>query len=337
MIIIAILLAGLLLCGGGCDECPFDEDPQVDLSAHLCTWRDHPQNPLVGPPPSEFLIGDPTVVIPAESPDGQWHLFANSLMGIHHHTSSDGISWTRRSPALFGISAFRPYIYKEAGTFYLFFEKFSGSINSVIKVSTSTDLFTWSAPSTVLQPSLVWEKERTSTVSNPYLMHRDGKYWLYYSASSVFLADAGINEPKYIGLARADKILGPYVKEPRPLLSPSAADPLRNLGAGSIKLLDHRMGGRWIALNNGIYRDAQGRTRSAIMVLSSEDGLAWESVCAGAVLAPTGAGWKSSFVYAFDTVVMGQEIWAYYNAREGWAPATERIGLSMVDLPCAPP
>jgi len=31
MRVVAILLAAMLLCGGGCSECPFNEDPQVDL------------------------------------------------------------------------------------------------------------------------------------------------------------------------------------------------------------------------------------------------------------------------------------------------------------------
>jgi hypothetical protein len=47
-------------------------------------WIDHPDNPLISPPWPEFLIADPSVVTPDISPDDQWHLFAHSLIGIHH-------------------------------------------------------------------------------------------------------------------------------------------------------------------------------------------------------------------------------------------------------------
>jgi len=328
------LVLALTVAVAGCEEegvaC---QDPGLDLSAHLCAWTDHAKHPLIDPPPSEFLLGDPTVVLPAESPDGKWHLFANSLFGVHHHVSADGVKWQRLTPALFGAFAFRPYVYQEAGTYYLLFEKIKGT-TSVIRVSTSEDLFSWTEPKTILEPKLAWEKELTTTVGNPYLTRRGGKYWLYYSASGVWLADAGVYEPKYIGLARADGITGPYVKESKPLISPAAKDLWRNLGAGSMKLLDERIAGKLIALNNGIYKDAAGKNRSAILVMSSDDGLAWQDVCPGAALAPTGAGWKKALVYAFDTARVGDEIWVYYNGRDGWAPATERIGLSMLSLPC---
>jgi len=333
-----LLLTAALLALGCAEPCPFDDDPDLDLAETLCAWEDHPDNPLLEPPSGEHLIGDPTVVPPARSPDGKWHLFANTLFGIHHHTSSDGVKWTRTGKALFGVMAFRAFIIKEGGTYYMFFEKIVGGSSS-IKVADSKDLFSWSNPVEVLKPDLAWEKEGTATVSNPYVFKKDGEFWLYHSAGGTWLADAGVFEPKYIGLARAKKITGPYVKEGKPLISPDKKDPLRNLGAGSIKLLDHKMGGRYVALSNGIYADAQKKTRSAIMVLQSDDARVWTKVCpgSGAVISPTDSGWKAALVYAFDTEVVGTRLRAYYNARDGWAPATERIGMSSCNLGCEAP
>lgn len=113
-----------------------------------------------------------------------------------------------------------------------------------------------------------------------------------------------------------------------PLLEPHEQDIL----IGDLKLLDEPIAGRWIAFNNGIYEDADGHSRSAIQVLSSADGLAWEPVCDGPVISPGGDGWKRAFVYAFDPVWVGDTLRLYYNGRDGWADGIERIGLATSEI-----
>lgn len=50
------------------------------LSAGLCDgWVDYPANPLIEPPAPEWLIADPAVLLPEQSSDHRWHLFANSF------------------------------------------------------------------------------------------------------------------------------------------------------------------------------------------------------------------------------------------------------------------
>ncbi|MCA9773749.1 MAG: family 43 glycosylhydrolase, partial [Myxococcales bacterium] len=217
--------------------------------------------------------------------------------------------------------------------YYLFYERIWSFTDSEILARSSTDLVDWSPPTVVLAPSLPWETGAQHTTGNPFVMKRDGAYWLYYSADGVFLPDTGFYEPKFIGLARANAPLGPYTKEPEPILGPDWREPYRNYGAGSMKLLDEQIEGRWIALNNGIAFDFEGRTRSAIQVLSSEDGIHWETLCPAPILAPTDEGWKTSFVYAFDTARAGDTIRVYFNARQGWRRGTERIGLATLTLP----
>jgi hypothetical protein len=319
--------------GAGC----WFEKTGLDLGAVLCKWEDHPDNPLIEPEPGENLIGDPTVVVPEKSPDGRWHLFANGLLGIYHHVSSDGIAWQRLSKPLFSVGAFRPYVFPEKGVYHLLYEQFSNMNHSEMRHSTSTDLKTWSDPQTLLKPELQWETDPGWTTGNPFLTVFNGKYRLYYSANVVLLPDTNFYEPLHVGVAESSSIAGPYEKRPVPIISPDADDPLRNMGAGSIKMLGEKVGGRFIAFNNGIYRDGDGRTRSAIMVLSSPDGISWEKVCPSAIIPPGGDGWKKAFVYAFDGVRAGDEIRLYYNARDGWIPGVERIGMAGMRLSCSGP
>lgn len=99
----------------------------------------------------------------------------------------------------------------------------------------------------------------------------------------------------------------------------------------TIKLLDDEIDGQRIALENGIYLDAEGHSRSAIAVLASDDGLKWRDVCPGPVVVP-GVGWKKALVYAFDTAREGDTIRLYFNARDDWKGGVERIGLAELGL-----
>ena len=328
----ALLVAGLCSLALACGS-----STPATLAAQLCHWEDHPGNPLIEPPPGESLVGDPTLLTPAEAPDGRWHLFANSLLGLQHYTSTDGLAFTQVQRNLFGPGSFRPFIFQDGGRYHLFFESFLslGLDRSEVRRSESTDLVTFSEPVTVLAPELAWEVEGgRRTLGNPSVSRRDGRYWLYYSASGVLLPDVNFYEPRYVGLARADSLAGPWTRETEPILRPSAGDALANMGAGSFKLLDDSVGTTRLALQNGIYNDGAGHSRSAIRVLSSTDGLHWSAVCDGAVVAPGGSGWKSAFVYAFDTARVGDELRVYFNAREGWTtPGIERIGMARLRWP----
>lgn len=329
--------AALASCGGDSDgpAPPADCTPARTTAAALCHLTDYPGNPVLAPP-GEPITGDPSVVPPEASPDGRWHLFAWILSGIVHYTSPDGIAWTEEDRP-FKIGSVRPYVFRDGGQYHLVFERFiqvAPPQASRIQISDSTDLVNWSDPVTILDASLDWEKETQATVGNPFIVPRDGQYWLYYSAAGVSLPDAGYTEPRYIGLARATSLHGPYVKEPKPIVSPDPAVPWRNLGSGSMKLLADKYGGRWTALENGIYKDAAGATHSAIQVLESDDGVAWREACPSPPLVPSGAGWNEAFVYAFDTVRRGADVRVYYNARDGWKDGVERIGFSSTTLTC---
>ena len=291
-------------------------------------WKDHPENPIIEPPFPEFLIGDPTVVLPSESPDGKWHLFANTLLGIHHYEGVDGIHFKRVSRLFPGMRAF---VFCEERRYFMFYEEFKfPMLRSRIVMRESQDLVNWTNPSQILEPELSWEVGRVAkTCGNPCLVKdKSGNYRLYYSANLVFLKDLGFCEPKFIGVAKAEDIRGPYSKFQHPIISPSFDDSYRNKGAGAIKVIFDEKEGLYIGFNNGIYEDESGKTRSAILLLTSEDGMDWKDSFENPIIAPEGAGWKRGLVYQLDIKRVGDEFMLWYNARSGWRFAKERIGLA---------
>jgi len=86
----------------------------------------------------------------------------------------------------------------------------------------------------------------------------------------------------------------------------------------------------YIGLQNKIYRDPAGRSRSAIFLLRSEDGIARLPARNEPLLAPASSGWTSSHVYACDCrFCRANGRWyLYFNARDGWriSQGRERIG-----------
>jgi hypothetical protein len=294
-------------------------------------WTEHPDNPLISPQPPGWMIADPTVLLPEETPDGRWHLFANSIPPrLWHYVSEDGIRWQRGAGLASG--GMRPFVRRFDGRFHLFYEdvRWWLPLRSRIVHSVSDDLVSWSRPREVLRPSLPWHGELNRTCGNPCVVPWRGKYLLYYSAATVFLRDCGFVEPRYVGLATADSLDGPWKPDLRPLLEPSLRDPLRNLGAGSIKVIPAPDGSGLWGFNNGIYRDDEGRSRSAVAWLTSPDGREWVGLDEPPFLVPGGSAWTRALVYALDVRVRQDgSLWLYFNARDGWFKGKERIGLAV--------
>ena len=301
-------------------------------------WQDAGDDPLIPHPFLSPVIADPAVISSVDSPDGQWHLFAHSAWGIHRYTSSDGLAWRDRGICV--RHAMRPWVYREAGTWHLLYERYPAfglaltvlprrQWRSWIEMRSSVDLRRWQHPRILLEPSLAWHHRQGSgsAVGNPCLVKANRKYRLYYSASLVRVPDCGFNEPASIGLAEADALGGPYVPHPRPLLEADAGDPLMNLSPGCIRVMQLADG--WAGFQNGISVNA-GISTSAILLLSSTDGLCWERASPAPIVSP-GAPWKHSHVYASCPVLRGDdEILLYYNGRSDWKlkDGKESIGLA---------
>ena len=119
----------------------------------------------------------------------------------------------------------RPYVYREGDRLYLYYEQYHASDlfrESSILMRTADILrsetgleFRWANTSTeMLRPQLAWERIGTRRVGNPFVFYSEEheEYRLYYSASSVHLEDSNIDEPIYLGLARADSPEGPWTR-----------------------------------------------------------------------------------------------------------------------------
>ena len=310
-------------------------------------WKDHSEDYLIPHSALSPVLADPTFTFPEVSPDGLWHLFAHSVWGIHHFTSHDGIAWKDTGIAV--ANAMRPYLYHEnGGLFYLLYEKYPAlslalswikgrKWYSEIAMRQSRDLKKWTDEKVLVRPELSWHTSGGHrSVSNPCLVKAGNTYRLYYSASLVYIEDCGFNEPDCIGLAQSDSIAGPYTLLKEPVIKVNPADPWCNLSCGSLKVLQCEDGfvgfeDGFVGFENGIYWDANKKqSGSAIIVLKSSDGLAWQRLIPEPILKPS-SGWRKSHIYACDVRFSArQDKWyMYYNARNDWpvSKGQECIGL----------
>lgn len=322
-------------------------------------WVDVPGNPLVGKDEinkPRAAIGDPQVLVPGEF-DEKWHMFYHGFYGsdytpfLHHLLSDDGLKWELSEKLQMNTNPL--FIFHDSGMWYLYYsavlgrepgaiEKY-GCVN-IIRVRRSTDLKNWSEDTDILLPELPWEKESDASqpglieVRNPCVVKVGDKFRLYYSAGTVKLHDCGYEEPKYIGVAFSDSPLGPFVKRPEPIIAPDNAVPYRNYGAGAVKVYSH--GDGFLGLYNSIYIDANGNSRSAINLIKSGDGIIWHEAPFNPIVIPCDEDdrkpvtaetkWKRTLIYQLDLVRWRDELRLYYNAREGTADGTEKIGCSVI-------
>ena len=318
-----------------------------------------PGEALIEPPSRSPVVADPTFLLPSETPDGLYHLFAHTIWGLHRFESADGVEW--KHCGLVVRSAMRPFLRRFGDTYYLYYERYPFMLmplswlpvpwRSHIEVRTSKDLKKWSSPATCIRPELSWHKayRMSASVSNPCVVQHGSGFRMYYSASLVFVPDCGFSEPAYIGIAESDNPQGPWECQKEPILRPNPELPGRNLGCGSMKVVPMEDG--WIGLQNGIFledgkssaspasvatgaedkgEDPDGpRSRSAIFLLKSTDGLHWDYGQKEPLIRPD-SGWMKSHVYACDCRFVEESgEWAlYFNARDEWNvfKGMERIG-----------
>jgi hypothetical protein len=306
----------------------------VDFARLRCV--EHANNPVIRPPFGSPIVADPTFLPPRDTPDARWHLFAHSIFGIHRYVSDDGLSFERVGRVA-GRGALRAFVLREPDRYVLYYERTPRfdpfrRWTSWIEAKTSTDLVRWTSPRPILGPTLAWHAsgDLGRAVGNPCVVRSsEGGYALYYSAGLVRLPDCGFFEPRYVGLARGPSAFGPFEPVGDPLLRPDAADALANLGAGAMKVLALDDG--LVALQNGIYLDERGHSRSAVRALASHDGLSFTALADRPLIAPD-RGWKRSHVYALDARQVGGRFRVYFNARSGWHWAIGREAIGAAEL-----
>lgn len=282
-------------------------------------------NPILRPFHGSFVVADPSLLTPDNSHDRKWHMFFHTTFGVFHFSSDNGIDF-RKVQKITG-RAMRPNINRIDGTYYLFFERtrplFFNALNvinavpwkSEIYVTESKDLKSWTEPKPVITNTKDYEKsERGMAISNPFLLRENGINRLYYSCGMTFIKDCGFCEPTHISYAESDRIADGYVSAEKPLISPDKNNPYLNLCSGCLKV--YKLSDGYIGIQNGIY-EKDGKSHSAIILLTSSDGLNFE-FCK-ILLEPAMDGdkdWMKQFVYASHLVRYKNTLRLYFNARD---------------------
>ncbi|MCR5781112.1 MAG: glycosyl hydrolase family 43 [Clostridia bacterium] len=298
--------------------------------------------PVLRPSGGSFVVADPSLLLPGESPDGKWHLFFHTTFGVCEAVSDDGIIFTKNRKLL--SQAMRPNINLIDGRYVLLFERTRPLVfnalnligaaewKSEIWATESCDLRNWSEPKLVLGNTRNFEKSgRGVSISNPFLIRIGSVNRLYYSCGLTFIRDCGFCEPTFVNYAESEDLLSGYRASPSPILSPDRNDPFLNLCSGCLKV--YRLRDCFIGIQNGIF-EKNGKSASAILLLSSDDGLSFQFE--KTLVEPSFDGcWMSQFVYASHLVLAGDVLRLYFNARNKANPLTGRecIGFAeaMID------
>lgn len=313
-----------------------------------CSWFPFSDEPVLQGMWYAPRLSEPSFLFPEDGPDGKWHMFVHSWMGIHHFMSTSGIVWEPFK--LVQLRGRSPCIIKDKGTYYVLYERYGGRVpfiertkagrdkigsrDSRIEMRSSNDLLVWSEPRllldgrTVAQASDGLPKPR---LSYPRLVSAEGGYRLYFGASKVMLEDSGESTTRYVCSAFAHEIGGPYVMESvGSMLESIPNDAWRNLGCGNLTVLPG-LGG-YAAVQSGAYWDEKRRSSaSALVHLASEDGKSWRLGENCRMLVPAEKGWASRYITSCDIRYKAEEeCWyCYFSATGDTASPVrhESIGL----------
>ena len=306
-------------------------------------FRVSSQSPVIKPFDGSFIVADPSLLTPDKCPDGKWHMFFHTNLGVYHFVSEDGLSFEKKSKVV--KRAMRPNINCIDGRYYLFYERtrtlLANALNVVnavrwkseIYVTESDDLESWSEPKLVLGNTRPFETSpRGTALSNPFLLQTESFNRLYYSCGMTYIDDCGFCEPTYISYGESSSITDGYVAAEKPLISPDKKNPYLNLCSGCLKVYELSDG--YVGLQNGIF-EKDGKSHSAIFLMTSSDGLDFRFekmlIEPGVV---DGKDWMKQFVYASHLVKQGNKLRIYFNARNVANPILGRecIGFAEADI-----
>ena len=299
--------------------------------------------PVLRPFGGSLIVADPSLLLPEESPDGKWHLFFHTMFGVWAAVSDDGVAFKREKKLL--SRAMRPNINFIDGRYVLLFERTRPLVfnalnlvgaakwNSELFAIESSDLKTWSEPKPVLRHSRPYEDSaRGVSLSNPFLLRVGSVNRLYYSCGLTFIRDCGFCEPTYVSYAESEALLSGYRAASEPILTPDRDDPFLNLCSGCLKV--YRLCDCFIGIQNGIF-EKDGKSASAILLLSSDDGLKFRFE--KALVEPRYDGsWMGQFVYASHLVRCGDTLRLYFNARNTANPLLGRECIGFAEAKIGP-
>lgn len=265
----------------------------------------------------------PTFLLPEDSPDGLWHLFAHTWVGIQHYISTSGLTWEPQKITFFRGHA--PCIFREGDLYYLIYENHNRSFGfknrrgeskkSRILISSSSDLKIWSEPKVILEAQNVPYSSHFSSlrISRPQLVLWGGKYRLYFGSSLIKLFDSKESVIVYLSYAEADRLEGPYLFRKEPVIFPDLESTTHNLAVGSCNLIPCSDG--LAALSSSFYYDIEeNKSHSSLFLLTSADGDKWKFE--KKVMQTPEEGWASGYISSADCVYKADEnTWyCYFSA-----------------------
>ena len=95
---------------------------RLQEKSSLCeaVWSSYSEDPVWQSSWWAGRLCAPFILLPEDSPDGKWHLFAHTWAGIEHFISTSGFDWQRIS--LVALRGHFPSVFKEKDTYYLVYE-----------------------------------------------------------------------------------------------------------------------------------------------------------------------------------------------------------------------
>ncbi len=296
-------------------------------------------------------ISCPSFLFPEDTPDGKWHLFAHSWLGIQHYISDSGIMWEPRG--LLQVRGKYPYIFKAKGAFHVVYERHGRPIpfiekltkrmrkahvvGSHIEMRTSNDLTVWSEPRVVLKAKDIpsaGDYLKKPILSHPQVLSVEGGYRLYIGSSKV---GKNPSSARYVCSAFSETVDGTYLAESHmPLVEPVPNDPWRNLAVGRMSI--YKGVETYVALQSARYWNAERKCQaSAIVLLTSRDGLQWQREHTKPILVPADRGWASEHIVSCDIRYKQDEAcwYAYFSAsgERSFGLVRESIGLLIGKIP----
>lgn len=297
---------------------------------------------------------DPTFIMPENSPDNNWHLFAHNWIGIQHYISNNGLDW--HSTKMIELRGHSPFIFFNKGLWYLIYEKHDSTPDNLdwheikenkkkisrsrIEICHTEDMLNFSKPQILLDSKDVpfaKDKLQRPRLSRPQLFYDETNgYRLFFGASHILMKDSKQKATLYFSMASSPSLLGPYKIEnnDKPLISPEADDEYRSLATGSIRIIPLKEGG-YIAIECAFSWDKENnKSISTLVQLESEDGISWDYSKRKPLLSLPQNGWASRYITSCDIRFMDDDycFYCYFsaNSKVKFGPFTyikESLGL----------
>ncbi len=181
-------------------EVPKYDGTRVWTSTNLVDWQ---RGPVVFRP-GTTNVWAPDVWRDPES--GRFYLYytANLTVGVAESEGPLGPFIQRRK---FFDQALDAHLFRDDdGRLYLYYVQLAGFRITVQRMAEPTE--PEGEPKVILQPESEWEKRAGAVTEGPWMIKRDGRYYLLYSGS-------GADTPEYaVGYATADHPEGPFTRAP---------------------------------------------------------------------------------------------------------------------------